>query len=127
MTDKIARCITCNQEFTKEEIKGFDKCPKCGDKGLPASPKDDVTIKINWHELRILCMWAERWAAQAKDESEIRMDVALACIAERLQKQFPKRPPLTVAGEMEQLKKHFTVVETNINDKPGKIAKEFNA
>lgn len=125
MNEKIARCLICNQEFTEEEIKGFNRCPKCSNTGIPYDPKEDVTIKINWHELRILTIWAEHWARSIKDK-KTQPELTVACIARRMQKQYPDKTPLTLAGEIENLKKEFPIIETDINDRPNKIAGEFN-
>jgi hypothetical protein len=126
--NKFARCLICNQEFTKEDLKHASSCPKCGNTGLPADSKDDVVIKINWHELRILTIWAENYARSIKDD-KTKPQLTIACIARRIQKQYPDRTPLTLAGEIEQIKKEtdFKIIETNIDDKPNKIAGEFNA
>ena len=128
MNEKFARCLICNQEFTEEEIRGFDKCPKCSNTGIPCSPKEDVTIKINWHELRILTIWAENFANQIEKDNP-KSALTIACIARRIQKQYPDKTPLTLAGEIEELKKDGTLkdIKTNVNNKPNKIAGEFNA
>ena len=126
--EKIARCLICNEEFTEEDLKNVLCCPKCGNKGIPANPKEDVTIKINWHELRVLTIWAEHWANQIDKECP-KSALTVACIARRVQKQYPDKTPLTLAGEIEDLKKNFPdfkITETNIPDKPNKIAGEFN-
>lgn len=128
MQDKIARCLICNEEFTKEELEGVFCCPKCGNSGLPADPKEDVNIKINWHELRILTIWAENYARSIKDD-KTQPQLTIACIARRIQKQYPDKTPLTLAGEIEQIRTNtdFKITETNIDEKPNKIAGEFNA
>lgn len=128
MSDKIARCLICNEEFTEEDLKDALCCPKCGNLGIPADLKDDVTIEINWHELRILTIWAENYARSIKDD-KTQPQLTVACIARRIQKQYPDKTPLTLAGEIEQIKKEtdFKIIETNIDDKPNKIAGEFNA
>lgn len=102
-------------------------CPKCGDKGTSLNPKEDVNIKVNWHELRILTLWAEWWANEIEKECP-KSALAIACIARRIQKQYPDKTPLTLAGEIEDLKKDGTLkdIQTNIPDKPNKIAGEFN-
>ncbi len=127
MNSKIARCLICNEEFTREELEHASCCPKCGNLGIPANPKEDVTIKINWYELRILIIWAENWARSIKDD-KTQPQLTIACIARRLQKQFPDKIPLTLAGEIEKMKKEtdFKIIETNIDDRPNKIAGEFN-
>jgi hypothetical protein len=127
--EKTARCIVCNAEFTDEEIKNANKCPKCGNSGAPANPKDDVTVKINWHELKILCTWAEFHATNMREATQINPMLIVACIAKRLQRQYPKKQPLTLGGELSEMKKipGLKIVDTNINNNPDKIAGEFNA
>ena len=129
MSQKVARCLICNEEFSEQELEGFDRCPQCGCTGIPASPKEDVTIKINWHELRILTIWAENWANKIDKDCESKPALTIVCIARRIQKQHPDKTPLTLAGEIEELKKDGTLknIESNIPDKPNKIAGEFNA
>ncbi len=131
MNKKIARCLHCYKDFTEIEIKGRDCCPFCGCKGIPCSPKEDIKIKINWHELRILIIWAENWARQIKNKTnDIDSSLTVACIARRLQKQFPNKTPLTLAGELTQLREkmpNFEIKETNIDENPNKIAGEFDS
>ena len=127
MNKKIARCITCSKEFTKEELKGASACPFCGDEGIPCNPKDDVNIKINWHELRILTIWAENWEGKFC-RKEKKRSITIACIARRLQHQFPDKTPLTLAGEIGELKDSglMSDIETNIDLNKNKLAGEFN-
>lgn len=129
MSEKIARCLICNEEFTQEELKGASSCPKCENHGVPASPKEDVTIKINWHELRILAIWAENWARQIEKNGDVTTHPILTvnCIARRIQKQHPDKTPLTLSGEIEELKKTYPSTEPNFETKQDRIAGEFNA
>lgn len=129
MNKKVARCIICNEEFCEKDIKAASCCPKCNNKGLPANPKDDVIIKINWHELRILCIWAENWARKCdKDNNEaLKCVLTVNCIARRIQNQHQdKLLKLTLSGEIEDLIKDHAV-ETTFDTKQDKIAGEFNA
>ena len=129
MSNKVARCLICNEEFGEEDIKNASCCPKCENKGVPANPKDDVTIKVNWHELRLLCIWAENWAHKCdKDDNEkMKCVLTINCIARRIQKQHQDKTPLTLSGEIEDLKKSYNGVETTFDTKQDKIAGEFNA
>jgi len=108
--EKETRCTICGTEFSNDEIpEGTSKCPNCGTKSLPCAIIDDVNIKINWHELRILTIWSENWARQidrtdSKDEKSL---LSVMTIAQRLQKQFPDKTPLTLFSEMRELRKHF--------------------
>lgn len=129
MSKKIARCLICNEEFDEDDLKNATCCPKCGSLGIQADPKDDTTIKINWHELRILSIWAENWARKCDNDDNAKMKCVLTinCIAKRIQKQYPEKTPLTLSGEIDDLKKSYQDIETNFDIKQNKIASEFNA
>lgn len=100
-------CLDCGTEI--ESFEGLSACPFCGTTGSPASHKEQVNVSINWFELRILCIWAERWA------NEKNIDVhTVYGIAHRLEKQFPNMTKLTLAGEISDLKRDFPDLETNI-------------
>lgn len=113
-TKIAARCVKCRSEFTEEQIKGANACPGCGDKGVPMDPKADVTVRINWHELRILTMWAENWANHYKEKHPEMIGTVFA-IAGALQDQFPEAAPLTFSGEISELKKAFPKTEVKGN------------
>jgi DNA-directed RNA polymerase subunit RPC12/RpoP len=71
MTDRsklIARCTLCASEFSQDDLDGVNACPVCGHGGLPMPIDADVKVAVNWHELRILGMWAENWAVQHKEK-----------------------------------------------------------
>ena len=120
-TMKTIRCVICGKEFTDEELRGVNKCPNCGTGSLPCAISEDVEIKINWHELRMLVIWAENWAKECDlketDSSKEKMLLSIMTIAQRLQKQFPDKTALTLFGEVRDLRKSFDI-ETDIdNDK----------
>lgn len=118
MTDEIyARCVDCRGEFTEAQILNSMACPSCGSQGIPMSPSKDVTIKINWHELRILCIWAEQWAgAHTKDSPG--MAQTIESIAKPLQAQYPSYDPLLLSWELGDLAKHYEIeVGGNIQPK----------
>ena len=89
-----AICVDCRAKYSREQIRNVSACPACGSQGVPMSPTDDVQVKINWHELRILGMWAENWAAAHKDSSP-RMEQTISAITTALEEQFPSYAPLT--------------------------------
>jgi hypothetical protein len=98
---KTTRCTACASEFTDAELEGAKACPACGATGVPSAIADDVTIKINWHELRILGIWASNWAeAKFRDEDGHR---TLRAILARLQAQHPGKAPLSLEGELKDL------------------------
>jgi hypothetical protein len=114
---KVVRCVTCAGEFSEIEIEGATCCPGCSSKGVPMSIAEDVTVKINWHELRILSIWAENWAKKIqKDDPEANSGCLLTImsIAGRLQNQHPDKTKLTLFSEIRDLRKDYTV-ETNID------------
>lgn len=93
-------CTLCG--FQVESFEGLTECPNCGTDGVPCHNDNQVTVSINTHELRLLCIWAENWAGQ----TEAPVDVVYA-IAARLRKQLPKDKqdlPLTMADEFRALK-----------------------
>jgi hypothetical protein len=110
MENKTIRCVICQSEFSDKEAENAVCCPSCGYKGVPCSIADDVEIKINWHELHILCCWAERWALHIEKSSPSSV-VTVDCIAQRLQKQYPMKGPLTIRGEVDKLKEKFPNVK----------------
>ena len=111
------RCLICGKEYIGEELGDILKCPNCGTKSIPCAISDDVNIKINWHELRILVMWAEQWASEIdkKDSSidQFSCYFSIMTIAERLQRQFPDKTPLTMFGEVRQLRDWLAKEQSN--------------
>ncbi len=101
----IGFCIDCG--FGVASFEGLKCCPNCGSKSVPASAKDQVTVSVNWHELRCLTMWAERWAQQHA------LGNTVYAIARRLKAQHPSRTPLTFAGEIVELRREHTATTTD--------------
>jgi hypothetical protein len=92
-------CTQCGLEI--ESFEGLERCPRCGTDGKPCDYANQLTVSINLHELRLLCIWAENWGTKCNGT-----DVVYA-IANRLRKQFPEKfkdHPLTMADEFKQLK-----------------------
>jgi len=102
------RCIRCEYRPKDGEAEGLTQCPQCGTRATPLADSEDVTIEINWHELRILGIFAERWAQEIKDEeqggSANSSQRTVAIICGRLQAQHPDRAPLTMSGEIASLR-----------------------
>ena len=100
MTDKkTMRCTTCRSEFSDVEVEGHSSCPNCKSVGVPMSIEQDVTIKINLHELRILTIWADNWARQECNEDSV---AALNGIVNALREQHPG-VALTMSDEYQEL------------------------
>lgn len=103
---KTTRCTDCRSEFTDAEIEGANACPSCGSKGVPMSISQDVTIRINWHELRILTIWSENWARHIAKDGGDQHWKALRSILRELDAQRPEGfPALTLADEVGELRK----------------------
>lgn len=104
-TDCAMWCTDCGVRLRQDEIKGWG-CPKCGAQGIPCAPDKDVFVEVNWHELHILCCWAEFWAANhadSEDESGRNMGKTVRAIARRLEQQWPDLNALTLGGEIADL------------------------
>jgi predicted RNA-binding Zn-ribbon protein involved in translation (DUF1610 family) len=102
---KTTRCVECEAEFADSELKGANVCPRCGTDSLPCNIARDTTVRLNWHELRILTIWANNWACEKCPESSRR---ALAAIIRRLEAQRPSEAgwaALTLAGEIRDLQR----------------------
>jgi len=97
---KTTRCTHCRAEFTDEDLSGLTACPACGSSSPPQSLVDDVQVQINWHDVRILCCWAEAHAQASLDGAKQRL---VQAIAERLHAQHPAKTPPTLMGELKQL------------------------
>lgn len=117
-----AFCLACGYEATQVEIdKGIQACPGCGSQGIPGFRKDDVTIKINWQELRILIMWAEFWTdSKINPDAQTEQEFAEAKAMKRLiytitdrihQQHLGKDSPLTFQGELSQVREHYPDME----------------
>jgi hypothetical protein len=102
-------CTACG--FKIKSFEGLNRCPNCDSNGRPCSDKDQVNISINWQELRILCIWAERWGNKECGGAGL-----IYNIAHRIQKQHPEfKCPLTLAEEVQNLPKELGLkVQTNI-------------
>lgn len=116
---RSVRCTECRSEFTEAEIFEATSCPRCGTASVPQSICQDVTVSINWHELRILCMWAENWA---NEKCETGSKKALASIIAALEEQRPDGsfPSLTLRGELQELADCGNIREAEIHQ-DGKV------
>ena len=113
-------CLNCGAWF--EDPGGLSACPGCGTQwAIPASSKDFVAVSVTWHELRVLVMWAERFADAAKragrdDGTMLRVVYG---IADRLYSQHLDKPHLTLAGEVAEVKAAFGEGNVETHGIPG--------
>lgn len=113
----IFYCALCGYEITPEEnTQELVSCPGCGDTiHMPYDRAHDVTVKINWQELRILVIWAERWAASVQKEHPDMLKV-LYKISDSLEKQRLDMGTLTLLGEINQIRSEFPGIKHNFLD-----------
>lgn len=100
---EVQWCTLCGKRFIEEEVAGAMSCPACGSTGIPCAVSDDVMVAVNWHELRILGIWAENWAKRCDDAGEKPMMPTVHAITRRIQRQFFNKTPLTLSGEIAEL------------------------
>lgn len=110
-------CLHCSEWFPAD--RALMVCPGCGANGLPASSRDVVQVRITWHELRCLVIWAENWAhARLEGPERNVMRRVVYGIADRLQAQhLGKKVGLTLASEIAELKAAFG--PGNVETSPG--------
>src|SRR5256885_5579944 len=100
-------CLNCGK--VTEPNDNLKCCPNCQSVGSPVDLAKELTIRTSWHELRILIMWAERWASNAKDktDSENMLRVVYR-IADRIQQQhLDQACGLTFGSEFAELRSEF--------------------
>lgn len=98
-------CIDCGTHV--DSFVGLTKCPTCGSTAIPCSDARQVTVNINWQELRVLIMWAEFWQRHKQ------LGRTVYSIAKRLSAQHPTLAadyPLTFAEELGQVAKNYSIV-----------------
>lgn len=113
MDKKRLRCTDCRAELSYNDLQvGGNCCPKCGSVSVPMNLWDDVEIKINVHELRILSIWAFNYARKVDDESaddpnhpsaRRTIKAILASIHPQLEAVGRDRP-LTLEEELQELR-----------------------
>lgn len=107
----VGFCTLCSANI--ESFDGLVKCPKCGTDSQPCSNDNQLNVKINLHELRILCIWAENWADKCYNDSDATgrnkmMPELIKAITARLRPQVGKGIPITMRDEIELLTKAAT-------------------
>lgn len=105
-------CIDCGHKV--ESFEGLKACPKCGSTAFPCHDSGQVRVAINWQELRVLVVWAENHGRKIDNPKTV------PAIARRLEDQHPDRAlstPLTLAGELRQVKDAYPSTEIQGDDK----------
>jgi len=101
-------CTLCR--FKIKSFNNLEKCPNCDTTSVPCSYSNQVDININWQELRLLCIWAERWGHE-----KVKAASLIYSIIQRIQEQHQNKLPLSLAEEIQNLPKELNIkVITNI-------------
>ena len=108
------RCVICSSVFKDYEMMEQSRCPKCSTTLTPVNSRDDVFVKVNWKELRTLCMWAEQYVDHLPDNIQKEMRYYIMTVSERLQKQYPDKDKLTMFSEIRGLKELFDNTDIKI-------------
>jgi len=100
---KTVRCVICGQTYNLKDVLKANKCPDCSTVLPPLNPELDVTITLNWEELRLLAQWAENWGIDVDPLDHASQ--AFAAIMYRLsQYRPPEAAPLTILEEQIEIK-----------------------
>lgn len=91
------RCMVCRGEFILSVLKekGLQTCPNCNTRIKPMRIVDDGYIKINWEDIRLIAIYAQRWADRfdTKNTSNMEYIKILSNIINIIQKYQPRNNP----------------------------------
>ena len=96
-------CIVCRRPYSKSEVDNMETCPECGVGVKPMLPRENVSINVNWAELKILSNWAEAYAL-AYQVHYPDMLKAVYSITNEIEQQNPLKTPLTTGRELGVMK-----------------------
>ena len=104
----FTRCAVCETVFANDapemqEASMDTGCPACGSTSVPHDPAHDVTLTINWHDLRCLAIWAENYVLASKADPQ--WERAWEAIKRRLRSVQPEGAAgLTLFDEIQQIR-----------------------
>lgn len=108
-------CIKCGTVI--ESFDGLASCPTCKTTSVPCSYDEQVKVELNLQELRILCMWSERWVNVMRDEqTQAESAAILRALVSRLKKQIPQGANLLICDEVSAVKEHGLEVDSSFLD-----------
>lgn len=96
----LLRCAVCGALITIAEAKEFKACSVCGTNVAPEFVYQDVLLRANWTELRMLANWAFQFALAAHLPSEAHQ--RLARVAQRIRLLRPERAPALLDSEVQE-------------------------
>ena len=89
------RCPVCLHDFSSAELRVTNPdgilCPRCHNEVRMRLVTEDGYIRMNWEDLRLLCIYAERWASQfdLTNKGNQAMVIILGNIIRQLNKSKP--------------------------------------
>lgn len=98
------RCSVCETEFRQADLPpNTGCCPACGSNSVPQNPDEDVTLTLNWLDVRCLAEWSERWVHANPGNPE--WERHWEALKRRLRKHRPAgAAPLTFFEEVEEIR-----------------------
>lgn len=105
--EKPVECMTCGERFGWEQLNELKACPNCGSSSIPMDHSEDIMLKINPHELRVLTIWADNYAQmELKPRADSQNAVkGFKRLLARIREQV--KFPLTIADEVKEVASHF--------------------
>lgn len=117
MTTNDIRCPQCGWQgnlHIAQTVMKATQCPNCGTKHPPLKLAEDGLIKTNWQDMRILCIYAQRFGAifdQGIPGNRIAIEILNRIVKEMARYQPPNAPNLdpqltdqNIAKDIEQRK-----------------------
>lgn len=105
---KDIRCPQCGHQGEWQYVMQLNQCPSCSTRQFPLRIAEDGFIKTNWHDIRMLCIYAQRFCATF-DESVLGNKTAIETInrivKEMSRFQPPNAPDLNPALDHPQIAK----------------------
>lgn len=123
------RCPVCLTEWSSAALKfaGIKGCPKCKTALAPLHTAEDGYIKINWQDVRVLVLYANRWAKVFDETKRVSLDalMALKNITMAVQQYrpatgallIPEQDIVTIEKEIKTNRKGDVVIELTIKHK----------
>jgi hypothetical protein len=80
------RCCVCLSEYALVELQKakLKECPICKTKVPYMKIKQDILVKLNWQDIRMLAIYSQRWAAGFDQEGDKHAIYALSNILAKL-------------------------------------------
>lgn len=100
--NKNWRCPVCLREFAMAEYYNKPACTVCGARNPLLYIPHDITLKLNWQDLRILAIYSVRFARMfANTDQDNYNRKALENILEKINAYRPKHNAIPLLAEIE--------------------------